>query len=102
MRLQGLGSRERLVLPRCGISDVGCGWLVDVQTRAPAPPVHRNVLQQAIQDFWAKFSRERLTNIPAEQLAGVSRITLRAHDACPAGDEVDSNALFHRPQTIRF
>jgi hypothetical protein len=47
-------------------------------------------------DFWEKFDREKYARIPAEQLAGVSRMALRAYDACLAGDEVEAKALFDR------
>ena len=40
--------------------------------------------------------------ISAEQLAGVSRMALRAYDACQAGDEQDAKALFKRLDRIRF
>jgi hypothetical protein len=40
--------------------------------------------------------------ISAAQLAGVSRMALRAYDACQAGDELDANALFRRLDRIRF
>jgi hypothetical protein len=78
------------------------GWLIHVQT--PVPETHGGGMDCArlYKDFWVKFSRERFANIPAEQVAGVSRMTLRAYDACQAGDDVDSNALFHRLQRTRF
>jgi hypothetical protein len=47
-------------------------------------------------DFWEKFDREKYAKISAEQLAGVSRLALRAYDACQAGDEQDAKALFDR------
>ena len=34
--------------------------------------------------------------ISSEQLAGVSRLALRAYDACQAGDEQDAKALLAR------
>jgi hypothetical protein len=78
------------------------GWLIHVQTPAPKLQVGGMDCSRLYKDFWVKFSRERLANIPAEQAAGVSRMTLRAYDACQAGDDVDSNALFHRLQRTRF
>ena len=78
------------------------GWLVYVQPRAPTTQVAAMDCNRLYKDFWAKFTRERLANVPAEQLAGVSRMTLRAYDACQAGDDGDSNALFHRLQRMRF
>ena len=53
-------------------------------------------------DFWEKFDREKYAKISAEQLAGVSRLALRAYDACQAGDEQDAKALFKRLDHIRF
>jgi anti-sigma factor RsiW len=47
-------------------------------------------------DFWERFGRDRYARISAEQLAGVSRMALRAYDACEAGDEQDATSLFER------
>src|SRR5512145_1147131 len=47
-------------------------------------------------DFWEKFDQQKYAKISAEQLAGVSRLALRAYDACQAGDEQDAKALFDR------
>ena len=51
-------------------------------------------------DFWEKFDREKYAKISAEQLSGVSRMALRAYDACQAGDELDAKALFERLKRI--
>ena len=53
-------------------------------------------------DFWEKFDREKYAKISAEQLAGVSRMALRAYDACQAGDEQDARALFDRLNKMSF
>ncbi len=53
-------------------------------------------------DFWEKFDRQKYAKIPAEQLAGVSRLALRAYDACQAGDELDAKALFERLNKMQF
>ena len=53
-------------------------------------------------DFWEKFDREKYAKISAEQLAGVSRLALRAYDACQAGDEQDARALFDRLNRMQF
>ena len=45
---------------------------------------------------------EKVTGISAEHLAGVSRMALRAYDACQAGDALDANALFNRLGRIQF
>jgi opacity protein-like surface antigen len=53
-------------------------------------------------DFWEKFDREKYAKISAEQLAGVSRLALRAYDACQAGDEQDARSLFDRLNRMQF
>jgi len=53
-------------------------------------------------DFWEKLDREKFAKISAEQLAGVSRMALRAYDACQAGDEQDAKALFDRLSKMTF
>ena len=53
-------------------------------------------------DFWEKFDREKFAKISAEQLSGVSRMALRAYDACQAGDEQDAKALFDRLSRMTF
>jgi anti-sigma-K factor RskA len=77
------------------------GWLIHMQTRAPTTQVAGMDCSKLYKDFWAKFNRERLANIPAEQLAGVSRMALRAYDACQAGDESDANAMFNRLRRVQ-
>ena len=47
-------------------------------------------------DFWEKLDREKFAKIPAAQLAGVSRLALRAYDACQAGDALEAKELFDR------
>ena len=49
---------------------------------------------KAYKGFWEKLEREKYAKISPEQLAGVSRLALRAYDACQAGDELDAKALF--------
>jgi hypothetical protein len=53
-------------------------------------------------DFWEKFDREKFAKISAEQLSGVSRMALRAYDACQAGDDQDAKALFDRLSKMTF
>jgi hypothetical protein len=53
-------------------------------------------------DFWEKFDRQKYAKISAEQLAGVSRMALRAYDACQAGDEQDAKALFDKLSKMTF
>ena len=52
--------------------------------------------------FWGKLDREKYARIPAEQLAGVSRMALRAYDACQAGDQLDAASLFGRLERMNF
>ena len=53
-------------------------------------------------DFWENFDRQKYARISAEQFAGVSRMALRAYDACEAGDEQDAKSLFDRLQKMPF
>jgi hypothetical protein len=53
-------------------------------------------------DFWEKFDRNTYSKISADQLAGVSRMALRAHDACQAGDEQDARGLFDKLRRMQF
>ena len=53
-------------------------------------------------DFWGRIDRGKYANISAEQLAGVSRMALRAYDACQAGDEPDAGVLFGRLRRLQF
>ena len=57
---------------------------------------------RAYKGFWEKLDRERYTKITPEQLAGVSRMALRAYDACQAGDELEAKELFERLDRLRF
>ena len=43
-----------------------------------------------------------MAKISPEQLAGVSRMALRAYDACQAGDDQDARALFERLDKMKF
>ena len=49
---------------------------------------YKEALEKAQRDKFAKFS--------GEQLATLSRMTIRAYDACQAGDELNARALFER------
>jgi hypothetical protein len=70
----------------------------------PAPLVAQTKMDcsRLYKDFWEKFDRERYAKISAEQLAGVSRMALRAYDACQAGDEQDAKELFARLSRMQF
>ena len=53
-------------------------------------------------DFWEKFDREKFAKLSAEQLSGVSRMALRAYDACQAGDDTDAKAQFDKLYRLAF
>jgi hypothetical protein len=57
---------------------------------------------KAYKGFWEKIDAEKYAKISPEQLAGVSRMALRAYDACQAGDEQDARALFERLDRMKF
>ena len=69
------------------------GWL-DYQQ--PPPPVHSMDCGKLYKDFWEKRDPQSYARTSAEQLAGLSRMVLRAYDACQAGDELDAKALLAR------
>jgi anti-sigma-K factor RskA len=47
-------------------------------------------------NFWEQRDPQSYGRLSSEQLAGVSRMALRAYDACQAGDEQDAKALLAR------
>jgi hypothetical protein len=53
-------------------------------------------------DFWEQFDQQKYARISAEQLAGLSRMALRAYDACEAGDDQDARTLFDRLRRLQF
>ena len=57
---------------------------------------------KAYKGFFEKLDREKYAKISPEQLAGVSRMALRAYDACQAGDELDAKALFDKLDKMKF
>jgi hypothetical protein len=71
-------------------------------TTVPAVAQTKMDCSRLYKDFWEKFDREKYAKISAEQLAGVSRLALRAYDACQAGDEQDAKALFDRLSRMTF
>jgi hypothetical protein len=67
--------------------------------RQPAPQVHTRMdCSRLYKDFWEKRDPQSYARISPERLAGVSRMALRAYDACQAGDDQDARALFVRLQ----
>jgi hypothetical protein len=73
-----------------------------VMAAAATAQTDRMDCSRLYKDFWEKFDRERYAKISAEQLAGVSRMALRAYDACQAGDEQDAKDLFDRLNKMMF
>ena len=57
---------------------------------------------KAYKGFWDKLERDRYAKMTPEQLADVSRVALRAYDACQAGDELDAKALFDKLDKMKF
>jgi hypothetical protein len=55
-----------------------------------------NECGQNFKNFWDTLERKNYQGISPEQLAGRSRMALRAYDACQAGDRREANALFER------
>ena len=77
--------------------------LVALGVMAVAPSAQTKIdCSRLYKDFWEKFDREKFAKISAEQLSGVSRMALRAYDACQAGDEQDAKALFDRLSRMTF
>jgi anti-sigma-K factor RskA len=78
------------------------GWVVHTQPGTSPKHVTKMDCSRPYKEFWGKLENDKYARISAEQLAGVSRMALRAYDACQAGDELDANALFRRLDRIRF
>jgi anti-sigma-K factor RskA len=79
--------------------------LVWFEHTQPAPPGKEPTLVSCgtrYKDFWEQFDRQIYARVSAEQLAGLSRMALRAYDACEAGDEQDARALFDRLRRMQF
>ena len=69
----------------------------------PGAPVHARMdCSKLYKDFWLQRDPGQYAKITPEQFAGVSRLALRAYDACEAGDEQDAKALFDRLQRMQF
>ena len=69
-------------------------WAV---THQPAPQQHSKLdFGKLYKDFWQTRDPQSYARTPPEQLAGISRMALRAFDACRAGDEQDAKALLAR------
>jgi hypothetical protein len=77
-------------------------FLIFTALSGPAIAQTKMDCSRLYKDFWEKMDREKFAKISAEQLAGVSRMALRAYDACQAGDELEAKALFDRLQMKLF
>jgi hypothetical protein len=79
-------------------------WFLYAQPDKPKSEVHAAAMDCGglYKNFWGKLDREKYARIPAEQLAGVSRMALRAYDACQAGDQLDARSLFGRLERMNF
>jgi anti-sigma-K factor RskA len=79
-------------------------WFLYAQPDRPKSEVHASAMDCGglYKNFWGKLDGETYARIPAEQLAGVSRMALRAYDACQAGDQLDAASLFGRLERMNF
>jgi anti-sigma-K factor RskA len=79
-------------------------WFLYAQPDKPKSEVHAAAMDCGglYKNFWGNLDREKYARIPAEQLAGVSRMALRAYDACQAGDQLDATSLFGRLERMKF
>jgi anti-sigma-K factor RskA len=77
-------------------------WLAYTHPGRPTTRVAAMDCGGLYKDFWRKLDPEKYAKLPAEQLAGVSRMALRAYDACQAGDDADADALFGRLRRMQF
>ena len=75
---------------------------INMQSDAPMTQVTGMDCRRLYKDFWGKFDRQNYARMSAEQLSGVSRMALRAYDACQAGDQADANTLFDRLKRLEF
>jgi hypothetical protein len=78
------------------------GWPMYLQSGRPTTLVTGMDCSRLYKDFWGKLDRHKYEQVSAERLVAVSRMALRAYDACQAGDEPDANVLFHRLERVEF
>jgi anti-sigma-K factor RskA len=79
-------------------------WFLYAPASKPKSEVHVAAMDCGglYKNFWGTLDRDKYARIPAEQLAGVSRMALRAYDACQAGDQLDAASLFGRLGRMNF
>jgi anti-sigma-K factor RskA len=73
---------------------VAAGLFIYSLPEMETPHVARMDCGGLYKDFWVAFDREKYASLSTDRLAGVSRMALRAYDACQAGDERDAESLF--------
>jgi anti-sigma-K factor RskA len=78
------------------------GWSIHTQPGTSPKHVAAMDCSRLYKEFWGRLEDENYARISAEHLAGISRMALRAYDACQAGDDLDANALFNRLSRMRF
>jgi|GEM_PF-1559368 len=76
-------------------------WAAYLTPRPQGPVVARMDCGALFKEFWMRQDRESYARMPPEKLAGLSRMALRAYDACEAGDEQDAKALFEQLQRMQ-
>jgi hypothetical protein len=76
-------------------------WFEHTQPAPPGKPTSVSCGTR-YKDFWEQFDQQKYARISAEQLAGLSRMALRAYDACEAGDDQDATSLFDRLRRMQF
>jgi hypothetical protein len=76
-------------------------WIAVQQPRHRTHQLARMDCSRLYKEFWENLDRDKYAKISAEQLAGISRMALRAYDACQAGDENDAKALFERLERMK-
>jgi len=101
----GQARRRRLATVASALAACLALALVWFEHTQPAPPGKEPTAVSCgtrYKDFWEQFDRQNYARVSAEQLAGLSRMALRAYDACEAGDEQDARALFDRLHRVQF
>ena len=99
------GRGRSLVIGACALAaclGLAVGWFTYMHRDKPPTRLAAMDCGGLYKDFWRKLDPDKYAKLPAEQLAGVSRMALRAYDACQAGDEPDADALFDRLGRMRF
>jgi hypothetical protein len=78
-------------------------WFSYLHSGQPSQPQHAGMdCGRLHKEFWERFDRQTLARMTADQLADVSRLALRAHDACAAGDEQNAATIFDRLSRFKF